>query len=279
MLEKVIDRDFNSFISKRYGLDLTSDVSMSLLEQADLAGIRDKRSAVANAERIAKLNEKLAESRSVTRRRLNESANENKNDSGAGRIINPSRDQQGMIAKKRTQFDRGNKPAKIYESDEEQKKFRKDLSNVKGSMVSVLNPYVKQLENKTKAEIVKDVKKLFDDNGIATKASKRLLLNLARAKSDEDAQFIITNSYLAGSGMAVEAIGQPIKNPSAEEFCKAFGCNIGDGDVEECLTEAANENKNDSGAGYIINPKRDETGMIAKKRTSFDRGNKPAKVY
>lgn len=79
-----------------------------------------------------------------------------------------------------------------------------NLENVQHSMTYVLKENYSAIINlKSKNEMYVAVKNLFDSANINTKASNRLLSNLNNARSLLDAQYIITNSMMSGSGNSV----------------------------------------------------------------------------
>lgn len=100
--------------------------------------------------------------------------------------------------------------AKKNKDDE---KWNKDISDKPHSMTAVLSARVKDLNAcKTRDELVKLVKEIFEENGIDTKASQRLIANMESKKSFGDALFTLWNSIMSGTGNAVvetlkEAVG------------------------------------------------------------------------
>lgn len=79
-----------------------------------------------------------------------------------------------------------------------------DLSKVEGSMSNIIQSNMDKINNcKTKDELLSTIKKIFDENNLNTKASNRLLNNIARCKNFIDALMVVTNSYLSGTGNKV----------------------------------------------------------------------------
>ena len=79
-----------------------------------------------------------------------------------------------------------------------------DLSKVEGSMSNIIQSNMDKINNcKTKDELLSTIKKIFDENNLNTKASNRLLNNIARCKNFNNALMVVTNSYLSGTGNKV----------------------------------------------------------------------------
>ena len=79
-----------------------------------------------------------------------------------------------------------------------------DLSKVEGSMSNIIQSNMDKINNcKTKDELLSTIKKIFDENNLNTKASNRLLNNIAKCKNFTDALTVVTNSYLSGTGNKV----------------------------------------------------------------------------
>lgn len=79
-----------------------------------------------------------------------------------------------------------------------------DLSKVEGSMSNIIQSNMDKINNcKTKDELLSTIKKIFDENNLNTKASNRLLNNIAKCKNFIDALTVVTNSYLSGTGNKV----------------------------------------------------------------------------
>lgn len=79
-----------------------------------------------------------------------------------------------------------------------------DLSKVEGSMSNIIKSNMDKINNcKTKDELLSTIKKIFDENNLNTKASNRLLNNIAKCKNFVDALMVVTNSYLSGTGNKV----------------------------------------------------------------------------
>lgn len=82
-----------------------------------------------------------------------------------------------------------------------------DLSKKPGTMSYVLEKNMDKVwEAKSKDALRDIIKKLFDDNGINTEASNRLLFNIGRQRDLTGAQHVLANSILAGSGLKSESI-------------------------------------------------------------------------
>lgn len=83
-----------------------------------------------------------------------------------------------------------------------------DLSKInEKSMTSVLNANyesVKDVANKGSVnDVLNLVENLFNEAGINTKASNRLLNNIRKSKTSTEAIWTITNSMLSGFGESV----------------------------------------------------------------------------
>ena len=79
-----------------------------------------------------------------------------------------------------------------------------DLSKVEGSMSNIIQSNMDKINNcKTKDELLNTIKKIFDENNLNTKASNRLLNNIAKCKNFIDALMVVTNSYLSRTGNKV----------------------------------------------------------------------------
>lgn len=79
-----------------------------------------------------------------------------------------------------------------------------DLSKIEGSMSNIIQSNMDKINNcKTKDELLSTIKKIFDENNLNTKASNRLLNNIARCKNFNNALMVVTNSYLSGTGNKV----------------------------------------------------------------------------
>lgn len=79
-----------------------------------------------------------------------------------------------------------------------------DLSKVEGSMSNIIQSNMDKINNcKTKDELLSTIKKIFDENNLNTKASNKLLNNIARCKNFNNALMVVTNSYLSGTGNKV----------------------------------------------------------------------------
>lgn len=108
--------------------------------------------------------------------------------------------------------------AKKKKDDE---KWNKDISDKPHSMTAVLSARVKDLNAcKTRDELVKLVKEIFEENGIDTKASQRLITNMESKKSFGDALFTLWNSIMSGTGNAVvetlKEAAEPLEEPEDE---------------------------------------------------------------
>lgn len=77
-----------------------------------------------------------------------------------------------------------------------------DLSKKQGSMTQVLSDASNSLNSCASVdELHNKVKELFDENGINTVASNRLLTSIAKSRNLTDAQQTVYNSILSGSGL------------------------------------------------------------------------------
>ena len=71
-------------------------------------------------------------------------------------------------------------------------------------MSNIIQSNMDKINNcKTKDELLSTIKKIFDENNLNTKASNRLLNNIARCKNFNNALMVVTNSYLSGTGNKV----------------------------------------------------------------------------
>ena len=71
-------------------------------------------------------------------------------------------------------------------------------------MSNIIQSNMDKINNcKTKDELLSTIKKIFDENNLNTKASNRLLNNIAKCKNFTDALTVVTNSYLSGTGNKV----------------------------------------------------------------------------
>lgn len=92
-----------------------------------------------------------------------------------------------------------------------------DLSKKPGTMSYVLEKNMDKVWGaKSKDSLISIVKKLFDDNGINTKASNRLLFNIDRQRDLAGAQQVLANSILAGSGLKSESIKENLEKVEIE---------------------------------------------------------------
>lgn len=92
-----------------------------------------------------------------------------------------------------------------------------DLSKKPGTMSYVLEKNMDKVWGaKSKDSLIGIIKKLFDDNGINTKASNRLLFNIDRQRDLTGAQQVLANSILAGSGLKSESIKENLEKVEIE---------------------------------------------------------------
>lgn len=92
-----------------------------------------------------------------------------------------------------------------------------DLSKKPGTMSYVLEKNMDKVWGaKSKDSLISIVKKLFDDNGINTNASNRLLFNIDRQRDLTGAQQVVANSILAGSGLKSESIKENLEKVEIE---------------------------------------------------------------
>lgn len=92
-----------------------------------------------------------------------------------------------------------------------------DLSKKPGTMSYVLEKNMDKVwEAKSKDALRDIIKKLFDDNGINTEASNRLLFNIGRQRDLTGAQHVLANSILAGSGLKSESIKENFEKVEIE---------------------------------------------------------------
>ncbi len=81
---------------------------------------------------------------------------------------------------------------------------KKDLSKIEGSITNTIETNISKFNDaKTKEELVDTLKEILDSNNIDTKASKRLLNTVQKAKGFAQALFAIYNSLLYGKGLGV----------------------------------------------------------------------------
>lgn len=72
------------------------------------------------------------------------------------------------------------------------------------SMTAVLQSNTERLWSAhTKELLVETVKEIFNENKIDTVASKRLIENMSKSRSLENAQITLTNSMLCGFGLGL----------------------------------------------------------------------------
>ena len=72
------------------------------------------------------------------------------------------------------------------------------------SMSAILEGKIEEIYKLTSVdEIYGFIETLFDENAINTVASNRLLGNIKKSRSLGAAQFVVTNSWLKGSGLGV----------------------------------------------------------------------------
>ena len=79
----------------------------------------------------------------------------------------------------------------------------KDLSQIDGTIANVLSNDSSWKESSSITELVSSLQKIFDTNGINTKASNRLLDRVSKSKGIVSALSTVYNSILAGSNEAV----------------------------------------------------------------------------
>lgn len=92
-----------------------------------------------------------------------------------------------------------------------------DLSKKPGTMSYVLEKNMDKVWGaKSKDSLIGIIKKLFDDNGINTEASNRLLFNIDRQRDLTRAQQVVANSILAGSGLKSESIKENLEKVEIE---------------------------------------------------------------
>lgn len=92
-----------------------------------------------------------------------------------------------------------------------------DLSKKPGTMSYVLEKNMDKVWGaKSKDSLIGIIKKLFDDNGINTEASNRLLFNIDRQRDLTGAQQVVANSILAGSGLKSESIKENLEKVEIE---------------------------------------------------------------
>ena len=92
-----------------------------------------------------------------------------------------------------------------------------DLSKKPGTMSYVLEKNMDKVWGaKSKDSLIGIIKKLFDDNGINTEASNRLLFNIDRQGDLTGAQQVVANSILAGSGLKSESIKENLEKVEIE---------------------------------------------------------------
>lgn len=92
-----------------------------------------------------------------------------------------------------------------------------DLSKKPGTMSYVLEKNMDKVWGaKSKDSLIGIIKKLFDDNGINTNASNRLLFNIDRQRDLTGAQQVVANSILAGSGLKSESIKENLEKVEIE---------------------------------------------------------------
>lgn len=83
-------------------------------------------------------------------------------------------------------------------------KPKPDLSDNPRSMTAILQKHKEELNKATSVkELFGLVSKWFNEEGLNTEASKRLLRNIASKKDITSAQFVVYNSILAGAGQEV----------------------------------------------------------------------------
>lgn len=92
-----------------------------------------------------------------------------------------------------------------------------DLSKKPGTMSYVLEKNMDKVWGAKSKDSLRDIiKKLFDDNGINTEASNRLLFNIDRQRDLTGAQQVLANSILAGSGLKSESIKENLEKVEIE---------------------------------------------------------------
>ena len=90
------------------------------------------------------------------------------------------------------------------EEAKKEDKVKTDLSKVEGSMTKVLMDKADEIKDLTsKSDLYNFVKDLFEKNEIDTKASRRLLITISKAKSDFEAISAVHNSMLKGAKLGV----------------------------------------------------------------------------
>lgn len=87
---------------------------------------------------------------------------------------------------------------------ETKKSFKMDLHETEGSMAFIIeNNHDKFDACSTVSELVNVLKVVFNENNLNTKASNRLIQNVARKNDFAFALMTIYDSYLFGSNLAV----------------------------------------------------------------------------
>lgn len=92
---------------------------------------------------------------------------------------------------------------KVEDKQEESLTEAKDLSQIDGTIANVLSNDSSWKESSSITELVSSLQKIFNDNGIETNASNRLLDRVSRSKGIVSALSTVYNSILAGSNEAV----------------------------------------------------------------------------
>lgn len=92
---------------------------------------------------------------------------------------------------------------RIEDKPEESLTEAKDLSQIEGTIANVLSNDSSWKESSSITELVSSLQKIFDNNGINTKASNRLLDRVSKSKGIVSALSTVYNSILAGSNEAV----------------------------------------------------------------------------
>ena len=92
---------------------------------------------------------------------------------------------------------------RIEDKQEESLTEAKDLSQIEGTMANVLSNDSSWKEASSISDLVSCLQKIFNNNGINTKASNRLLDRVSRSKGIVSALSTVYNSILAGSNDAV----------------------------------------------------------------------------
>lgn len=92
---------------------------------------------------------------------------------------------------------------KVEDKQEESLTEAKDLSQIDGTMSNVLSNDSSWKEASSISDLVSCLQKIFDNNGINTKASNRLLDRVSKSKGIVSALSTVYNSILAGSNEAV----------------------------------------------------------------------------